>query len=188
LPRLGLICIILLAFALRVFQLSTQELRGDEAFGYFFSLRPLIDIVHATLALREPHQVASYFLEKGWLALAGHSEFALRFASLWFGILAVPLLYTLGQRLRLPASAALLAAGLMAISPYAVWHSQDARMYSMSLTLTLASTLLAWEASEHGGTGNWLGYVLISWLALHTHYYAAIVILAQNIFVLGCAW
>jgi hypothetical protein len=82
LPRLGLICIILLAFALSVSQLSTQELRGDEAFGYFFSLRPLIDIVRATLALREPHPVASYFLEKGWLALAGQSKFALRFASL----------------------------------------------------------------------------------------------------------
>ena len=33
----------------------------------------------------------------------------------------------------------------------------------------------------------WLGYIGVTWLALHTHYYAAYVIVAQNIFVIGRA-
>jgi len=33
----------------------------------------------------------------------------------------------------------------------------------------------------------WLGYIGVTWLALHTHYYAAYSILAQNVFVLGRA-
>lgn len=183
---LPLLAVLLLAFALRVFRLGYQELRGDEAFGYFFSLNPIPDIVLRTISLREPHPVASYFVQKGWLALAGHSEFALRFVSAWFAVLAVALLYGLARRLAIGRPTAILAAALLAISPYAIWHSQDSRMYSMSLALTLASTWLAMQIL--GGRRSWAslaGYVLVSWLALHTHYFAAFVLLAQTIYVLG---
>ncbi|NJN81607.1 MAG: hypothetical protein HC802_04515, partial [Caldilineaceae bacterium] len=82
--RLMLLTLLLLAFALRMLRLDYQELRGDEVFGYFFSLRDPADIVNATLELAEPHPVASYLLQHGWLALAGHSEFSLRWQSLFF--------------------------------------------------------------------------------------------------------
>lgn len=184
---LSLLAIILIAFALRAFRLGYQELRGDEAFGYFFSLRSYSSILRDTLRLHEPHPVASYFLQKAWIGVAGRSEFALRFVSAWFGVLAVALIYRLGQQLRLPAPTALLAAILLAISPYAVWHSQDARMYTISLALTLASTWLAIEVWQ--GRLRMAGpfYVLVSWLALHVHYFAAFVIVAQNAFALGLA-
>ncbi len=122
-----LLLILLVAFALRVWRLDYQELRGDEVFGYFFSLRPLPDIVPATVDLHEPHPVASYYLQHVWLGWAGHSEFALRFTSLWFGVLAVALLAGLGRRLVTPG-AALVGALLLAVSPYAIWHSQDAHV------------------------------------------------------------
>jgi len=179
--------IVLAAFAARTFRLGYQELRGDEALGRLFSLEPFDQIVRSTIALREPHPVASYFLQKAWFGLAGHSEFALRFLSVWFGVLAVALLYRLGRRLELGRRVAALAAGLLALSPYAIWHSQDARMYSMSLALTLASTLLMLEALARRRRIWWAGYVAAAFLALHTHYYAAYVIAAQNLFVLGRA-
>lgn len=185
--RLSALLIVLAAFAARALRLGNQELRGDEALGRLFSLEPFDQIVRSTIALREPHPVASYFLQKAWFALAGHSEFALRFLSLWFGVLAVALLYRLGRRLELGRQAAALAAGLLALSPYAIWHSQDARMYSMSLALTLASTLLMLEALTRGRRIWWAGYVAVTWLALHTHYYAAYVIVAQNLFMFGRA-
>ncbi|MCB0114704.1 MAG: glycosyltransferase family 39 protein, partial [Caldilineaceae bacterium] len=125
--------ILLLTFFLRVFRLDFQELRGDEAFGYFFSLRTFDDIVQATLDLREPHPVASYFVQHVWLDWVGHSEFALRYLGVLFSVTAVALGYRLALRLGLGRGVALIGAGLMAVSPYAVWHSQDARMYSMSL-------------------------------------------------------
>ena len=155
--------------------------------GRLFTLEPFEKIIASTISLREPHPVASYFVEKIWLDLAGHSEFALRFASLWFGVLAVALLYRLGRRLGLGWAASTLAAALLALSPYAIWHSQDARMYSMSLALTTASTLLMLEALARRRLIVWLGYIGVTWLALHTHYYAAYVIVAQNVFVIGRA-
>lgn len=185
--RLTLLALLLLAFGLRLFRLDYQELRGDEAFGYFFSQRPLGEIVDATIALAEPHPVASYFVQKAFLALAGDGEFALRFGGAWWSVLAVALLYRLGRRLHLGSWPAALAAGLLAISPYAVWHAQDARMYSMSLALTTATVLFAIVALERQNWPSVLGYVLSALLALHTHYYAAYVILALNLFVLGQA-
>jgi mannosyltransferase len=181
--RRWLLVIVLVAFALRAWRLDGQELRGDEAFGYFFSLRPYGEIIEATLALQEPHPVASYFVQRAWLGWAGDHEFALRFPSLWFGVLAVALLGGLGRRLALPPVAPLIAAGLLAISPYAIWHSQDARMYSMSLALTLASSWLAVEWLQRRRWPWSLSYLLVTWLALHTHYYAAFVVLAQTLFV-----
>ena len=181
------LAIFLLAFALRLFCLDFQELRGDEAFGYFFSLRPYDDIIAATLALREPHPVGSYFLQHIWLEWAGHSEFALRFVSVWFGVLAVALLWRLARRLELSPATASAGALLMAISPYAIWHSQDARMYSILLALTLASTWLMVEALQRGRWPVWFLYVAVSWLALHTHYFAIFVLVGQNCFVIGRA-
>ena len=195
--RLGLALILLVALGLRVFRLGYQELRGDEAFGFFFGGSSFSEIVRSTIALAEPHPVGSYFVQKVWMGVSGPSEFALRLISAWFGVLSVALLYRLGRRLIPRMSAAVLGAGLLAVSPYAIWHSQDARMYSISLALTLASTLLAVEAvcAERPVSGHsrskvwplWAGYVLVSLSALHVHYYAGFIILAQNLFVLGLA-
>ncbi|MCB0120633.1 MAG: glycosyltransferase family 39 protein, partial [Caldilineaceae bacterium] len=186
--RTALLVALLLAFALRLYRLDYQELRGDEVFGYFFSLRPLAEIVPATVELEEPHPVASYYLQHAWLTLlgndgAGRSEFSLRFPSAWFGLLAVALLYALGRQLLRPA-AALCATLLLAVSPYAIWHSQDARMYSMSLALTTASTWLMVLWLQRQWRRLAIAYVVVTLLALHTHYFAVFIVAAQNLFLL----
>lgn len=190
LRRLVIILLLLVAFGLRCAGLDAQELRGDEAFGYFFSLHPLREVVDQTLELSEPHPVASYWLQHGWLGAAGHSEFALRFVGVWWSVLAVALVVPLAGQLALPSSAALAATALLAFSPYAIWHAQDARMYSMSLALTMASSLLAlrwWGAQGRGRIGAAVGYLLVTWLALNTHYFALYIVAAQNLALLGWA-
>ena len=185
--RLVILVLLLLAFFLRLHLLDFQELRGDEAFGYFFSLRPFGNIIDATIALQEPHPVASYFVQKVWLTWAGQSEFALRFGGVWWGVLAVALLYRLAGRLGFRAWPATLAALLLVISPYAIWHSQDARMYAMSLALTIAAVIFAGEALQRQRWPWVVAYIGTAWLALQTHYYAVFVLLALNLFVLGRA-
>ncbi len=175
--------IVLLATGLRAWRLGYQELRGDETFGYLFSQNPLPAMVRSTLELREPHPPGSYLVEGAWIRLAGDSEFALRFLSVWFGVLAVALLYALARTLKLPRRTAAVASLLLACSPYSVWHAQDARMYSMSLALTLASTLLAVRLWGGHGRKTWLAYVATSAAALFVHYFAVFVLLAQNLFL-----
>jgi len=180
-----LLGLLLIAFGLRVYRLGYQELRGDEAFGYFLSRNSYADIIGRTLALHEPHPVASYFTAKAWMSWAGDSEFALRFVGLCWSVLAVALIYRLARSLGLNRAVGLLGAALLALSPYAIWHSQDARMYDMSLALTLASSWLALEAVRRQRWRYWVAYVLVSWLALHTHYFAAFILAAQNVFFVG---
>ena len=179
--------ILLLAFALRTTGLASQELRGDEAFGYFFSLQSPGEIVAQTLALKEPHPVASYWVQHGWLAWAGDNEFALRFPSAWWSTLAVGLLFALGRRLALNAGTTAAGALLLALSPYALWHAQDARMYSMSLALTLATTYLAATFWQRPQLRTAVAYVILAALALQTHYFAAYVLAAQTLVIVGLA-
>ena len=183
--------LLMLAFLLRCMGLATQELRGDEAFGYFFSLNGYGEIVEQTLDLQEPHPVASYWLQHLWMAFSGSSEFALRFTSTWYSVAAVALTIALACALAIRDATATVALLLMSISPYVIWHAQDARMYSMSLALTLASTVIAvrWWRAPVGL--RWLlgvAYLLTTWLALHTHYFAVYVLLAQNLALLGWFW
>lgn len=182
-----LVAILLLAFGLRVYGLGAQELRGDEAFGFFFQQRDYGQIIADTIALDEPHPVASYFLQKPWLLAAGTSEFALRFGGVWFSVLAVALLTRLGQRLALRPHTTVLGAFLLALSPYAVWHSQDARMYSMSMALNTAAIWLAVEALARR-RWQWIAaYLATALLALHTHYFSGFVLLGLTLFVVGRA-
>ena len=186
--RLTVLLAVLAGYSLRVWRLDFQELRGDEAFGYFFSQSPYAQIVADTLSLQEPHPVASYFVQKAWLGLAGDSEFALRYVSVWFSVAAIALLFRLARRANVPELISALSAVLLASSPYVIWHSQDARMYSMSLALTLASSLLAVTWLQHRGAGRGAPYVAVSLLALHTHYFAVFILLAQNLFVVVLAF
>ena len=185
--RVSPLVIVLAALALRVLRLDFQELRGDEAFTYIFSQGSLLQIARETLTVREAHPLGAYSPFYLWQLVAGHSEFALRFLDVWFGVLAVALLYRLGRQLSLGKMNALLAAGLLAASPFAVWHSQDARMYSPSLALTMASTVLALAVWVRPGWRRWLAYGLVSWWALNTHYYALFIVAVQNLALLGFA-
>jgi 4-amino-4-deoxy-L-arabinose transferase-like glycosyltransferase len=183
--RAVLLIVVLVALGVRTFGLGAQELRGDEAFGYFFSLHGPQTIVQRTLDLGEPHPVASYWLQHYWIGLAGDSEFALRYTSAWWGTLAVALIARLALLLSLGRVAAAWAGVLLAISPYAVWHAQDARMYSMVLALSLAATaaMVQWYARPRIVLAA--AYVALMWAALQTHYFAVFVIAAHGVYVLA---
>ncbi|MGQ9627808.1 MAG: glycosyltransferase family 39 protein [Anaerolineae bacterium] len=77
------------------------------------------------------------------------------------------------------------AACLVATSPYQIWHAREARMYALSTTLGLASSLLFLCALRRGGILRWASYVAITALGLYTHYYALFLLAFQAIFWLA---
>ncbi len=171
---------LLLAFALRVYRLPYQSLWYDEALSVHYALQPVGEMLASVSGSDHPplHSLTLHF----WMTIAGQSEFAVRYLSLWWGVLGVALLYRLGKQL-FDKPTAVLAAALLTVSPFHVWYSQEARMYSLALALSLGVVLalLAIVARREASPWPWAAYVLLGTLALYAHFYASFVLLFANV-------
>lgn len=186
-----LLLILLIGLALRLYRLGVDSLWYDETVSAFLAAEPVSELIGHTA--RDIHPPGYYLLLHFWTAAAGHSEFALAFFSLIWGVLLIPLTYRLARRLVDPPTAAW-SALLVALSPYHIWYSQEVRMYTLGAALgmitaycglyVLASTggpdKYALQKSIKSGSNRffWLGYVLSAALGLYTLYYFAFLLLA----------
>lgn len=132
--------IVLLAFGLRVFRLGTQSLWGDETISVFRAFGSLAEI---TEKVRHEGTLPPlyYYLLHFWIPGAGSGETSVRFASVIFGVLAIPLIYalvsaTLGRRI------ATIAAFIAALSPFWVYYAQETRTYSLVTALVILAVYL----------------------------------------------
>ncbi len=123
-----------------------------------------------------------YFLLRGWVALAGHTEYALRFFSLLFGVLCVPLTAALGTRL-LGRTAATFAAALMTASPYMVWYGQEVKMYTLVPALVLLALYGLRRGMDEGGMW-WAVQVVATTLLFYVHIWGALLIPLQILWLL----
>ena len=177
--------LVLLAFALRAYHLDFQSLWRDEVDALRFATRPFSELL-ATFTRVGENGPLYFLLLRGWLALTGQSEFALRYLSLLGGVLSVPLTVALGRRLAGPR-AALLGGLFVATSPYLVWYSQEGKMYGLLVSLVLAALWAFWEALNRGGCGRWALCWLLTTLALYVHVLAALLIAVQAVwFLVAC--
>jgi len=180
--RYSLLALTLLAFFLRAWRLDLQSYWIDEAWTLFFAqLSPVelwqrLNTVEAHPPLYHPSTI-------WWVMLTGPSEYALRFYSLVFGVLTVPLTYRLGKALA-GWRVGLIAAMLVATAPFQIWHSQEARMYTL---LTAAATTSMWSFVawlRYGGRRYWLLTVFGTLWAIAAHYHGVFIIGVQGLFLL----
>ena len=117
----------------------------------------------------------------------GDSIFARRYLGVLAATLAIPLIYSLGT-VALGRRVGLVAALLIAISPFHVWQAQVMRNYGLLLTLNLISVYGLFRfalASPGEKSGKWI----ILWgiaglLGIYTHYFGFCVF-AYGIIALG---
>jgi mannosyltransferase len=177
--------LMLLAFALRVYQLDHQDLRGDEAATWVYSIRSFAELLDIWKV--DPQPPLYYSLMHEWFPLAGTTEFAIRYVSVMGGLLLVASLITLGRKL-VDARTGILVGFLVAVNPYDIYYAQDARPYPLATWLGVLSTLILWQALRHRRWRDWIAYgVLIAVLA-YTHYYFFIIVAFQTLFVVWDAW
>ena len=162
--------------------LMEQSLLGDELFTFEVStrdgLRDVLAGVRSDLEVSPP----LHFMAAWATAKIGDPRLWLRLPSLIAGTAAIPLVYALG-RSALGRGPALLAAGLMALSPFAIFYSVEARAYGLLMALLTGSTLALLRAVK--GDRVWLVvYGVLACAALYTHYTAAFVLAAQGIWAL----
>src|SRR5512139_1322379 len=125
--RLALLALVLLAFALRVHRLGAQSLWYDEAVTAQVASRGVAELTRWTAEDIQPPLY--YYVVAAWARILGAgrpSEWALRFPSVAFGVLTVPLTWAVGRRL-MGRGAGVAAAWLTALHPLYVYYSQEAR-------------------------------------------------------------
>ncbi|HEY76276.1 MAG TPA: hypothetical protein G4O00_08865 [Thermoflexia bacterium] len=123
-----------------------------------------------------------YFLLRGWIDLVGTSVTSLRFFSLWFGVLAVPLTYALGARL-IHRAAGAVAALLTAFSPYLTWYSQEVKMYTLVPVLVLLAVYALRRAVEEGAGRWWATAVVATTLSFYIHIWSALLVPLYIVFL-----
>jgi len=166
------------ALGIRVYRLDFFALRGDESFTVQFSMLPEEELFEGIRSV-EPNPPLYYYALRGWMSIAGQSEYSSRFFSVFFGVLCVPLIYALGRTLGDRAIGST-AALIVAVNPFQLFHSQDVRNYTLWPVLTLVEWLCLWRALHRWSSRAWAGYALFALLGLYTHYYHLFVVLAEN--------
>ncbi len=204
-----LLAIILLAFALRLYRLDAQELWGDESASVM--ARRLTE-TQVLLGKTDVHPPLYFFNLREAMLAFGESLFAIRFVSVLWSTLAVPLVYRIGQRAMRSDAAGILAALVTAVSALQVLYAQEARMYTMATAWSAASLWCTVELlrpsspaprSVPRGEGRppsspallpkrekgawWIGFVITSLIGMYTHYFVAFVVIAEGIALLWVA-
>jgi mannosyltransferase len=179
-----LVTILLLATFLRLYRLGAQSFWNDEGNSARLAERTIALIVEGTAS--DIHPPGYYLLLHYWRAIFGHSEFALRALSAVVGLALVLFTYLLGRHL-FGKTTGLMAAFLGAISPFAVYYSQEARMYALLGALATSSTYLLLRILNlrspisNRRTEIFVAYILTASAGLYTQYAFPFILLVHTL-------
>ena len=166
-----------LALGLALYRLGTLSLWVDEGQTYSVSQRSWIDVARYVLHI-EPNFGLYYVGLRGWAALVGTSEAALRLPSALFAAATVPVTAVLANRLA-GRRAAVVAAVLTAVHAALLHWGQEARAYTMVVFFATLSALLLLRACDRPSLGRWTAWVAVAILACYAHTFGAVAVAAQ---------
>jgi mannosyltransferase len=179
--------LLILAFGVRLYGLTYHSLWLDETVSVYLASFPPLEILRQGMFLQEPNPPFYHLLLHFWMRVFGSGEAAVRMLSALLGTLYLPPTYLLGRRLLSPR-VALIATLLVAINPFLVWYSQEARMYALVATLSLWSVYCFVRAMHTPRWSWWAAYLGVTVASLYTHFYAVLLLPAELVFLLVYAW
>lgn len=188
---------LLAGFAVRLVRLGDESLWYDETVSVYLARLPLDAMIAHTAG--DIHPPGYYILLHLWQLVAQPSlahglEFLFAWPSLVFGVLVLPLLFVIGQRL-FGQRTAVAAVWLAAFHPFLTWYSQEVRMYSLGAALGLLClwAILQWQRSnsrdQAGSASAWLAvYCVAAAIGLYTLYYFLFLVAALNLIAILSLW
>ncbi|MDD1715579.1 MAG: glycosyltransferase family 39 protein [Methanolinea sp.] len=171
-----LLLLTVIGAALRFYSLGESSLWLDEALTYRFSLHPFGEYWGLISSGGEVHPPLFYWFTHFTLGF-GHNEAVLRFLPALFGVLAIPAVYLLGS-VAVDRNAGILGAALITFSPFHLFYSQEARMYTMLMLFLILALFFFLRARGEGRTTDWILFGVFSALAFWTHFFSAVLIAA----------
>ncbi len=217
---LSLIAIVGLGAALRFWQLDSKSLWLDEvitalfslgqdytvvptetffsttAFTQIFTFQPGLSCaqIAQTVAIASVHPPLFFCMMYQWMSWlqpdVDQLIWTLRALPALIGVGAIAAVYYLG-RVAFSPKVGLLGAALMAVSPFAVYLSQEARHYTLPMlliALALAGLIQIQQDLVQRRRWRplvWLGWMMVNLLGLYVHYFFILALIAQIVPLLG---
>jgi mannosyltransferase len=180
-PWTIVVALSLLAASLSTLRLGDRSIWQDEATSISYASGTWRALLHEVVD-KDPNQALYYALLWFWQHLFGSDVVTMRGPSIVFAALTVPVAFVLGRRL-FGVAAGIIAAALLAISPFLLTYAQEARGYTLVAFLVTASSyfFVAQLATRQNALAA--GYVATSSLAFYAHFHAAFVIVAQVLYL-----
>ncbi len=137
---------------LRFAHLGNSPFWRDEASFAFMAVKPFGEFLD--VLRRDVHAPLYFLLLRGWSALFGQSEYALRSLGAALSLLCIPALYVLA-RPALGAVWAAVAALLLAVNPGQLYAATDIMVYSLLTLLALGAAATFDRALASGRHAVW---------------------------------
>jgi len=177
---LGICAILALAVLVRVWNLDKESLWFDE-WGSLWGISQPTMCEGLACQTQNNDNVPLYFvLQYYWAQCVGHDYTLVRLLSITFGVLSVALLFCIGRALHSNA-AGLMAALLLAISPFAIRYSQELRPYALVLFLSLLSMYAILHLLREDRVRWWAFALAANLLLMWTHLFGFWLILLQGV-------
>lgn len=177
-----LFLVIFIVVAVEIFNLTTISLWHDESFSALLIKYDFGEMI-ARIKM-DVHPPLYYILLREWSAFLGNSLFSIRLFSVFFSVLAIISLYFLVKELFENETLAVFSSVLFALSYFQIQYAMEARMYSLGTFLIIISSYFFSKALKTKKWNWWLLYAASISLAVYTHYFTILWILAQGIFFL----
>jgi uncharacterized membrane protein len=170
------------AAVLRLIAIDRDSLWFDEAISYLTATLPLEGIINNTI--QDPHPPVYYGLLHLWVLGLPDSDIAIRLSSLLLNLLLIPLIFVLSIRLFNSKRIGLLAAILVAISPFHILYSHELRMYTLLMCLAIMVVISYLNAFRTGKWYWWVIFAFTSLIAIYTHLFAWLLLAAIGTYAL----
>ena len=174
----------LLFFVLSILNL-TSSIWFDEAYSAYLVRGDFGQIWEMTSV--DVHPPLFYFALKMWSSVFGTTDIAMRFMSIFFGLIAIVFIFHLLKRF-FGIRAAGLGTIFAAITPLFVRYGQEMRMYTMVLAIVMAATyflsLALDNAKEKKGRKYFVIYAILIAMGMWTHYFSAFAWIAHVVAII----
>ncbi len=176
--------LLLVAFALRLAWLGGASLWYDEAYLWWAASRLSLPHMVALSQYELIPPLHTLFL-RGWIPLAGETEFALRYPTLLAGMVVVAAGAGLARRLVPGRRAEAWLLLLFAFAPPLLWASRELRMYGIALAFTLLGHLMMLDYLRTGERRYAWGWAAMVLCALSTVLTAIFWLVGEALFLLA---
>jgi len=168
---------------LALWRAHAPTLWNDEVMSISFARRSWYGLLHGAASDRV-HPPLFYALLKVWIRVGGEAPLWLRLLPVTTAALAIPAAAALARELRLSRGASAIGLFLVATSGYVVYYGQELRPYALLLLASTFSMAAFARALREETRSAWIFLALVNALLVYSHYFGALVIGTQGLWVL----